>query len=244
MINVSKKIKVLGLEIYCGKLEELCLNNKFLVNTISPNSFAISEKDKTFKDALKNTDILVLDGLYFGLAPLLLRGIKVKKNSGTDCFYYFLSRANEISGKVFFLGASLETLVKMEKKARIDYPSITTESYAPPFRESFTKDDNEKMIKVINQFNPDILFIGMTAPKQEKWAYEHKDKINANIICTVGNVFDWFADNQKRPGKIWIKLGLEWFIRTIRRPEILKRYPNVFKFFWILFLNIIRIRKD
>ena len=100
------------------------------------------------------------------------------------------------------------------------------------------------MIKVINQFNPDILFIGMTAPKQEKWAYEHKDKINANIICTVGNVFDWFADNQKRPGKIWIKLGLEWFIRTIRRPEILKRYPNVFKFFWILFLNIIRIRKD
>lgn len=238
------KVKVLGLKIFNDDLNIINIDKKTLINTISPNSFAISRKDLEFKEVLQKTDILVLDGLYFGLAPLLLKGVKVKKNSGTDCFYHFLNCANVMKGKVFFLGSTIEILEKMRKRAKIDYPFIYTSSYSPPFKDKFNKEDNDKMIDAINQFKPDILFIGMTAPKQEKWAYQTKEKVNANIICTVGNVFDWYAGNQKQPEKIWVKLGLEWLIRTIRRPEILKRYPNVFYFFWILFLNIIRIRKD
>ena len=169
---------------------------------------------------------------------------RVKKISGTDCFYHFLDRANKIKGRVFFLGSGIDTLEKIEKRSKTEYPSINTAVYSPPFKDVFSTEDNEKMINAINKFKPDILFVAMTAPKQEKWAYFNKEKVDAKIICTVGNVFDWYAGNQKQPEKIWVKLGLEWFIRTIRRPEILKRYPNVLYFFWILFLNIIRVRKD
>jgi N-acetylglucosaminyldiphosphoundecaprenol N-acetyl-beta-D-mannosaminyltransferase len=100
------------------------------------------------------------------------------------------------------------------------------------------------MITAINSFSPDILFVGMTAPKQEIWAYQNKERTNARIICSVGAVFEWYARVKNAPGKIWVKLGLEWLIRTIRRPEILKRYPDYLMFFWLLFLNIIRIRRD
>jgi N-acetylglucosaminyldiphosphoundecaprenol N-acetyl-beta-D-mannosaminyltransferase len=155
-----------------------------------------------------------------------------------------MNLANNNGWKVFFLGSSENTLSKIKERTNSDYPNIKVEAYSPPFKKEFTDHDNKLMIDKINSFNPDILLVGMTAPKQEKWVFQNKEKINARIICSIGAVFDWYAGNQKQPEKIWVNLGLEWFIRTIRRPEILKRYPAVFKFFWILMLNIIKIRRD
>lgn len=114
----------------------------------------------------------------------------------------------------------------------------------PPFRSEFTQEDNNKIIDAINAFGPDILFVGLTAPKQEKWAYEHKDRINARVISTIGNVFDWYAGNSSRPAKIWIKLRLEWLVRIFLRPEIFKRNTgNQLKFVKDLLLHIAYIKR-
>jgi len=215
-----------------------------LINTISPNSFSIAQKNKLFNAALKSSDILTMDGLYFGLASKLLKGASIKKKSGTDWFYFLMDYYNQKMGKVFFLGSTQDTLNKIMLNSKKKYPNLFLQTYSPPFKEVFDEQDIAQMSDAINLFNPDVLFIGLTAPKQEILSYQLKDKVNTKIICSIGNVFDWFAGNQKQPEKIWVNLGLEWFIRTIRRPEILKRYPNVFYFFWILFLNIIRVRKD
>lgn len=81
------------------------------------------------------------------------------------------------------------------------------------------------MIDEINVFMPDVLFIGMTAPKQEKWAHEHKTLLDARIICSIGAVFDFYAGTVVRPNKIWINLGLEWFVRLLKEPKRMwKRY--------------------
>jgi N-acetylglucosaminyldiphosphoundecaprenol N-acetyl-beta-D-mannosaminyltransferase len=79
------------------------------------------------------------------------------------------------------------------------------------------------MIAAIKVFKPDVLFVGMTAPKQETWAYEHYDEIDAKMICSIGAVFDFFAGTVKRPSKFWIKLGLEWFIRLVKEPKRMSR---------------------
>jgi len=201
-------------------------------------------EDPIFFNALKHSDILLLDGQYFALAPLLLNGKIVRKQSGTDCFYHVMNSANIHHWKVFLLGSSENTLSKIKRRMKVDYPYINVESFSPPFKKEFTIDDNELMISKINSINPDVLLVGMTAPKQEKWVFQNKDKINARIICSIGAVFDWYAGNQKQPEKFWVSIGLEWFIRTIRRPEILKRYPAVLKFFWILILNVLKVRRD
>jgi N-acetylglucosaminyldiphosphoundecaprenol N-acetyl-beta-D-mannosaminyltransferase len=75
------------------------------------------------------------------------------------------------------------------------------------------------MISAINNFAPDILFVGMTAPKQEKWVYLNKSQINAKIICSIGAVFDFYSGNIKRPNQFWINLGLEWLIRFLKEPR-------------------------
>jgi len=235
---------VLGLKVFNSKLIDIPLSQKNIINTISPSSYTMALDDPFFYKALKESDILLLDGQYFALAPLLLKGKMVRKQSGTDCFYHVMDAANTQSWKVFFLGSSEDTLSKIKQRMSRDYPNIKVETFSPPFKKEFSKDDNDQMIDIINSFNPDVLLVGMTAPKQEKWVYQNKESLNARIICSIGAVFDWYAGNQKQPEKIWVNLGLEWFIRTVRRPEILKRYPAVLKFFWILLLNVIRVRRD
>jgi N-acetylglucosaminyldiphosphoundecaprenol N-acetyl-beta-D-mannosaminyltransferase len=240
-----KVIKVLGFHIFNDNYESVInRQHKVLINTISPNSFSLSLKNSSLKKSLNLSEVITLDGLYFGLAPKLLKGISVPKKSGTDWFYFLMDYYNQIGGCIFFLGSTNGTLAKIKSNAELKYPNLLIDYLSPPFKSKFNENDIQEMSEKINKFSPDVLFLGLTAPKQEILSYQLKDKVNAKIICSIGNVFDWFAGNQKQPEKIWVNLGLEWFIRTIRRPEILKRYPNVFYFFWILFLNIIRVRKD
>ena len=141
------------------------------------------------------------------------------------------------------MGSSIETLRKIHKKISMKFPYIVLESYSPPFKKSFNKFDNDKIISKINKFNPDILFVGMTCPKQEKWSYKFKDKLNVKLICNVGAVFDWIAGNQKEINPIWWKLRLAWLKRTIDRPEILTRYPNIGIYFKDMLMSLLGFNK-
>lgn len=236
---------VLGYHVFSSRLSDLNPHtDKLLINTFSPNSYGLALSDKPFETALKNTDVLVLDGVGIALGSILLNGKNIKKISGQDCFDHYMAVANEHKWKVYFLGSSEKTLKKITDRAKVEYPNITTGTYSPPFRPEFTAEDNEQMVKAINLFKPDVLFVGLTAPKQEKWAYQHRDKVNARIISTIGNVFDWYAGNSKRPAKIWINLRLEWLVRIFLRPEIFKRNTgNQMKFLRDLFLHITYIKR-
>ena len=116
-------------------------------------------------------------------------------------------------------GASNETLKKIKVKIQKEYPNINVGAYSPPFKKAFSSTDNEQMINKVNNFKPDVLFIGMTAPKQEKWSFEHKKLLNANYICAIGAVFDFYAETVSRPSKVWQNLGLEWLGRFIKEPK-------------------------
>ncbi len=226
-------VKLNGYNIIKDSLAQVETNKNTLINTISPNSYGLAVKDLEMREALKGSDYLVLDGLYFGLAPLLYKGKLIKRITGWDCFTFFSNYAEQKKGKVFFLGSTDKTLEKIKQNYKKDYPNVEVESYSPPFKPEFEDSDNDIMVNKINQFNPDILFVGLTAPKQEKWGYQHKSRLNANVTCTIGNVFDWYAGNTERPSAFWQKIGMEWLVRIFLRPEIFKRnIKNQLTFFW------------
>lgn len=237
-------IKTMGFDVFSSHLDCIKLDSQTKIcNTISPNSYGMSVKDAAFRKALKRSDYLVLDGVYFALASIFLNHRNIIKNQGPDIFDFFIKKMNKEKGRVFFLGASQETLDKIKQKLNEEYPNITAGFYSPPFKDSFTEKENNDMFDCVNKFKPDILFVGMTCPKQEKWAFENKENIQASLVCCIGAVFDWYAGNQKEISPIWWKLRLAWLIRTIHRPEILKRYPNIGIFFWHLFLAILGSKK-
>lgn len=246
MLTASQTyINSLGFRVFSDSLSKIPVHGEkaAILNTISPNSYGISTKDPLFHESLIQSDFLVLDGVYFALASIFLNGRNIKKNQGFDVFYHFMNRANLDHGKVFFLGASPVTLEKIKIRAATDYPNITVGYYSPPYKPVFSDQDNLEMIEAVNSFGPDVLFIGMTCPKQEKWAFRNKKKLKAGLICCIGAVFDWYAGNEKQIAPLWWKLRLAWLIRTINRPEILKRYPNIGIFFWHLILAIFGNKK-
>ena len=136
-----------------------------------------------------------------------------------------LQELQQKGGSCFYLGSSENTLLKIKERVAREFPNIRVGTFSPPFKPEFSHTDNEKMLETVHDFRPDVLFVGMTAPKQEKWAFAHKEQLDTKIICTIGAVFDFYAGTVERPSAFWINLRLEWFIRLVKEPKRMwKRY--------------------
>ncbi|MFS4482699.1 WecB/TagA/CpsF family glycosyltransferase [Hyunsoonleella sp. 2307UL5-6] len=225
-MNTLSKISCLGYEVFTDALEHIPKGKKMVVNTINQYSYCIAEKDKQFKTALRVSDILLPDGVGIVVAAKWLLGKKIKKIAGADIHQFLLERLNTDHGSCFYMGASQDTLQKIEARINKDYPNIRVGSYSPPFKKEFSTEENATIISEVNTFKPDVLFVGMTAPKQEKWSLQHKEALNVNgPICAIGAVFDFYAGTVTRPNKVWQKLGLEWLGRLVKEPKRMwKRY--------------------
>ena len=219
--------------------------SKKLIQTINAYSYVMAERTPQFKQALQNADILIPDGFPIVLAAKLLKKQKIQKIAGADLFFHFMNILNNSNGRVFFIGSTEATLAKIQERAAQEFPNIHVATYSPPYKPKFTIEDSEKMTQAINAHNPDVVFVGMTAPKQEMWAEEHKHDIHAHTICSIGAVFDFYAGTVQRAPQWMIQLKLEWFYRLIKEPKRMWKRYLVYSplFFWDLFLYWIGVKK-
>jgi len=210
-------------EIYNQKLSELPDNQKLLISTLNAHCYNMAQKDEVYKTAILNSDVLIPDGIGIIWAVRCLTGKKLKKIAGADLFFYEMERLERIGGKCFFLGSTTDILNKIEQRAAKDYPNVKIKTYSPPFRKEFNDQENEEMIRSIKDFDPNVLMIGMTAPKQEKWAYQFYNELGNSHICCIGAVFSFYAGTIRRAPNWMIKFGLEWAYRLIKEPRRLWR---------------------
>ena len=155
---------------------------KLLINTINAHSYNTAQRDTAFAEALLKGDALIPDGASIVLAFKFLRHKKIERIAGWDLFLHEMNKLNRKGGTCFFLGSNDDTLRKIKVKAVRLYPNIQVETYSPPYKAEFSEKDNQQMIEAVNRVNPDLLWVGMTAPKQEKWAYTHLKELNVNGI--------------------------------------------------------------
>ena len=121
---------------------------------------------------------------------------------------------------VMFMGSSQKVLDLIVKRAAEVYPHLKIVTYSPPYKPEFSDEDNKAIIDAINAANPDLLWIGMTAPKQEKWTYSHWNELNIHChVGTIGAVFDFFAGTVERAPMRWQRHGLEWLYRLLKEPK-------------------------
>jgi N-acetylglucosaminyldiphosphoundecaprenol N-acetyl-beta-D-mannosaminyltransferase len=213
--NKRSITEVLGYNIYTRYPSFCSDKNTYIINTINPHSYCVAKKDKIFKEALLNSDVLLPDGSGIVFAVKILMGKKINKIAGADVHQYLIENAHLKSQKVFYLGASKSTLNLIEKRLKKEFPNIQVATYSPPYKSQFSEKDTDAMIHAVNIFKPDYLFLGMTAPKQEKWVYENHEKLKANVIASIGAVFDFYAGNINRAPKWMIELGIEWLHRSL-----------------------------
>ena len=157
------------------------------------------------------------------MAVRLIAGKHIEKVSGYDMHETIIRSLNKRKSSCFYLGSSDDTLQKIKQRLSREHPALNIGSFSPPYKILFNDDDNITMINSVNEFSPEVLFVGMTAPKQEKWVYKNRHLIDASIICSIGAVFDFYAGTVKRPNKFWISIGLEWLLRLLHEPQRLWR---------------------
>lgn len=224
------------------------------INTINPHSFYVADKDPIFKKALEGCQVLLPDGIGVVVASNLINKHKVVRIAGMDifqCLLKFLDHSEPSSNKrIFFLGSTSDTLNLIRTNIERDFPSITAAFYSPPFRTEFSSRETEEMIAEINRFEPVVLFVGMTAPKQEKWSFQNFHQLNAISVCSIGAVFDFYAGKIERPGKAWQRLGLEWLRRFSKEPRrlwernLISAPYFIYKVMWELFAERLSLRKS
>ncbi len=204
---------------------------KVLVNTINAHSFIIAQKDELFAEALTNGDYLIPDGASIVKACRWLKGKSHPKEriAGWDLFIFEMERLERKSEqrsddskkcKVMFVGSSESVLKKIEKRAALNYPHLDVITLSPPYKREFSDEDISEIIKAINAADPDLLWIGMTAPKQEKLIYQHWHELDIHChVGTIGAVFDFYAGTVKRAPKSWQDHSSEWLYRFLRNPR-------------------------
>lgn len=216
-------MKLKDLDILTSRAELAKLpEGKLLINTINAFSYDNARKDVLFSEALQKGDVLIPDGISIVKACRFLNAKSQPKEriAGWDLFEYEMGKLNRVGGKVMFLGSSDAVLNLIRQRVAEKYPKIEVDTYSPPYKPVFSDEENEAMISAINHSNPDLLWIGMTAPKQEKWAYTHLDRLDVHChIGTIGAVFDFFAGTVKRAPERWQRVGLEWLYRLLSEPR-------------------------
>lgn len=195
---------------------------KKLINTINAYSFNNALKDPLFAEALEKGDYLIPDGASIVKACKWLnaKSQPTERVAGWDLFAFEMDKLNAKGGTVMFMGSSKKVLRLIVKNAAKEYPNLKVVTYSPPYKPVFSDEDSAVIVKAINAANPALLWIGMTAPKQEKWTYSHWSQLNIHChVGTIGAVFDFFAGTAKRAPKWWQEHSLEWLYRLFIEPK-------------------------
>ncbi len=195
---------------------------KILINTINAHSYNTAQNDGLFAEALKNGDYLIPDGASIVKACRWLKCESQPKErvAGWDLFEFEMQRLNRAGGRCMFMGSSERVLNLIIERSNRVYPNIEVVTYSPPYKPEFSDEDNAGIIRAINAAKPDLLWIGMTAPKQEKWAYSHWSELDINChVGTIGAVFDFFAGTSQRAPQWWQRHSLEWLYRLFVEPR-------------------------
>lgn len=216
-------LKLKDIKIVESKRElEALPEGKLLINTINAHSYNTALKDAFFAEALMKGDALIPDGASIVMAcrKLKAKSQPTERIAGWDLFAMEMERLNQKGGTCFFMGSSEKVLKLIREKAKTVYPNIRIETYSPPYKPEFSEEENRAIIEAINRANPDLLWIGMTAPKQEKWAYRHWNELDIHCHCgTIGAVFDFFAGTMERAPLWWQEQELEWLYRLLKEPK-------------------------
>lgn len=234
---------ILGVKIAAVDMEWTVNYLKKHINDLSGNYICVSNVHTTvtsYEDpnycAIQNGGILALpDGGPLSTVGRKLGHKNMARVTGPSLMGEIFGISNDNGYRHYFYGSTVENLEKLFQKLQEGYPGIEIVGmYSPPFR-PMTEEEDQIIINNINDTNPDFVWIGLGAPKQEKWMSEHQGRVKG-LMVGVGAGFEYYAGNIKRAPNWMQKSNLEWFYRLIQEPrKLFKRYMKTnFKFMYLV----------
>lgn len=209
------------------KIEQLILSKKpSYVVTPNVDHIVKLETDKEFQEVYKEADLILTDGMPLIWISKLIKNPIKEKVSGSDLFPEVCKSAADKGYKVFLLGAAEGVAAKAAENLKEKYKGLNVVgTYSPSYGFEKKEDEIQEIIKMINEVKPDILAVGLGAPKQEKFLYNYRKQLNVPVALAIGASIDFEAGNIDRAPEWMQNSGLEWFYRLCKEPKrMFKRY--------------------
>jgi N-acetylglucosaminyldiphosphoundecaprenol N-acetyl-beta-D-mannosaminyltransferase len=196
------------------------LDRPYVFACANPHSLAVADRDPQFKSALVDADAVVADGVGVKIAANICGRSLGPRITGIDYFSALMSALDARgNGRVTFFGSRQPVLDRLMARAIATFPQVAfVKAISPPFGD-WSPETNDRFIDEINESRPDVLWVGMTAPKQEKWVRDNQHKLRCGVVGSIGAVFDYFAGTVQRAPQWVCDLGLEWAYRLSREPK-------------------------
>lgn len=231
---MGNKVNILGVHFsnldepeLIGLLDERITEaQKTQVCFVPTNSILAARKSKFVMDVYNSADVVMCDGVPVQWASRMFGTPLKQRLTGFDFFPHFIQHCAQKKYSVYFLGAKDGVAKKLATQYQSRYPGISVAGYyTPPFAAAFSDDQNKAMLSAINAAKPDVLFVSLTAPKQDIWIHQHLKHLNVKLAIGVGAAFDSEAGSLKRAPIFMQQMGLEWFYRFLQEPgRMFRRY--------------------
>ena len=239
---MSDRLKILNIWVDPVDRKEAIRRVKyFLTDGIRPHAIIAANPEKNFSvpkdavlyDTVKNSDLLLPDGIGVVLAARILYGAKLERVPGSEFIFDICNIAANGDYKLFIYGATEDVNKKVVGELKNRYLQLKIVGRANGYVKEYDMPD---LIDRINASEAEILFLALGSPKQEKWYATYKNKLHhVRVVQCVGGTLDTIAGTVKRAPKIWCKLQLEWLYRLIMEPKRIKR-QKVLPVFAVLIL--------
>lgn len=235
--NMEKTITYLtkNLEQLRGKY--ICVSN---VHTT-----VMAFRDEEYRNVQNSAAMALPDGKPLSIVSRRRGFIEAGRVPGPDLMPAIFELSKEKGYRHYFYGSTEDTLNQLKDKLKEKYPYLEIAGmYAPPFR-PLSEDEDDAIIAMINEAKPDFIWVALGAPKQEKWMYDHMDRVSG-VMLGVGAAFDFTAGTVKRAPKWMQELCLEWLYRILQDPiRLLPRYFSTnFSFLWNAGKETRRLKKE
>lgn len=239
---MREHVDILGVRIDNLTMEEAVSRLRAMakeerVHTVfTPNSeiLYVAKNDAGFRGILNASDLNTADGIGVVHAGKILGEPIKERVAGFDLASAFLPVMEQDGLRLFLFGSAEGVAAKARDNLLKQYPNLKIAGLRNGFFE-----DEEAVVKEINQANPDVVFVCLGAPKQEKFIAKYREQFNAKILMGLGGSIDVFAGEVKRAPDFFIKTHLEWFYRLAKNPRRIGRMMALPKFA----VSVIRSKK-
>lgn len=204
-----------------------------------------AQQDPSFRELINSAELCVPDGM-----PLIwcgrIRGHELRRRVyGPELMLTFCRETAAKGYRHYLYGGASEATAQLVKYLQQSCPGIQIAgSYSPPFR-PLTREEDDDVVQSINSAVPDVLWVGLGCPKQERWIYEHRERLTVSVMVAVGQAFDLLS-GRKKPAPVWMsENGLEWLFRLLQEPRRLWRRYLVYntKFIYSMSLELLGVKR-
>nr|BCX01481.1 MAG: hypothetical protein KatS3mg041_1527 [Bacteroidota bacterium] len=235
-ITLQETIERMVRWIRSGQRRRICV--------VPTNGVLDAYRNAALRQIYNTADLVLPDGMPLVWASRLYGEPIPERVTGLDLFPAFCARSAREGFRFFLLGSRPEVLDTLRKQLPLRYPGLQiVDAYSPPFRERFTDRENAYMLERIEAARPDVLWVSLSAPKQDFWIAEHFDRLTVPLAIGIGAALDAEAGRWRRPPRWMQRMGLEWLARLVQEPRRLgRRYARATLFLPLLLWDVMHTR--